>query len=44
MLGIYYALQIWRCYLEGASFKVNSDHLNHTWFNKKKDLSRRQAK
>lgn len=44
MLGIYYALQTWRCYLEGASFKVNSDHLNHTWFNKKKDLSRRQAK
>jgi hypothetical protein len=39
MLGIYYALQTWRCYLEGASFKVNSDHLNHTWFNKKKDLS-----
>lgn len=44
MLGIYYALQVWRCYLEGATFKVNSDHLNHTWFNKKKDLSRRQAK
>jgi len=44
MLGIYYALQQWRCYLEGAKFKVNSDHLNHTWFNKKKDLSRRQAK
>ncbi|WIA44486.1 hypothetical protein OEZ86_007230 [Tetradesmus obliquus] len=44
MLGIYYALQTWRCYLEGASFKINSDHLNHTWFNKKKDLSRRQAK
>jgi hypothetical protein len=44
MLGIYYALQTWRCYLEGASFKVNSDHLNHTWFNKKNDLSSRQAK
>jgi len=44
MLGIYYALQQWRCYLEGAVFKVNSDHLNHTWFNKKQDLSRRQAK
>jgi hypothetical protein len=44
MLGIYYALQTWRCYLEGASFTVNSDNLNHTWFNKKKDLSRRQAK
>jgi hypothetical protein len=44
MLSIYYALQVWRCYLEGATFKVNSDHLNHTWFNKKKDLSGRQAK
>jgi hypothetical protein len=44
MLGIYWALQQWRCYLEGASFKVNSDHLNHTWFHTKKDLSRRQAK
>uniref|UniRef100_A0A383VMU0 Integrase catalytic domain-containing protein n=1 Tax=Tetradesmus obliquus TaxID=3088 RepID=A0A383VMU0_TETOB len=44
MLGIYYALQAWRCYLEGANFKVNSDHLNHTWFHRKKDLSRRQAK
>jgi hypothetical protein len=44
MLGIYYALQTWRCYFEGAGCKVNSDHLNHTWFNKKKDLSRRQAK
>lgn len=44
MLAIYYALQQWRCYLEGVPFKVNSDHLNHTWFNKKQDLSRRQAK
>ena len=25
MLGIYYALTEWRCYLEGAKFKVNSD-------------------
>lgn len=30
--------------LEGCNFKVNSDHLNHTWFNTKKQLSRRQAK
>lgn len=44
MLGIYYALQQWRCYLEGADFTVNSDHLNHTWFKSKRDLSRRQAK
>jgi hypothetical protein len=44
MLGIYDELQIWRCYLAGACFKVNSDHLKHTWFNKKKDLSLRQAK
>lgn len=44
MLGILYALQQWRCYLEGAEFTVNSDHLNHTWFKTKRDLSRRQAK
>jgi hypothetical protein len=46
MLGIVYALQQWRCYLEGAEFTVNSDHLNHTWFASKKaqNLSRRQAK
>jgi hypothetical protein len=44
MLAIYFALQQWRCYLEGCNFKVNSDHLNHTWFNTKKQLSRRQAK
>lgn len=44
MLAIYYALNQWRCYLEGAKFKVNSDHLNHTWFAKKRELSRRQAK
>ena len=44
MLAIYYALTQWRCYLEGATFKVNSDHLNHTWFAQKRTLSRRQAK
>ena len=46
MLGIVHALQQWRCYLEGAEFTVNSDHLNHTWFAAKKaqNLSRRQAK
>lgn len=44
LLAIYYALQQWRCYLEGVQFTVNSDHLNHTWFASKRDLSRRQAK
>lgn len=44
MLAIYYALGQWRCYLEGAKFKVNSDHLNHTYATQKKNLSRRQAK
>lgn len=44
LLGIVYALTTWRCYLEGAKFKVNSDHLNHTWFHQKKTLTRRQVK
>ena len=46
MLGIVHALTAWRCYLEGAEFTVNSDHLNHTWFAAKKtqNLSRRQTK
>lgn len=44
MLGIFWALNEWRCYLEGATFRVNSDHLNHTWFQSKKNLTRRQTK
>jgi transposase InsO family protein len=46
LLAIMYALLAWRCYLEGARFKINSDHLNHTWFHKKRAqvLTRRQAK
>ena len=44
MLGIFWALTEWRCYLEGTTLKVNSDHLNHTWFQSKKNLTRRQAK
>ena len=44
LLGIYWALTEWRCYLEGAQFRVNSDHLNHTWFATKKNLNRRQTK
>jgi hypothetical protein len=43
MLGIVYALQQWRCYLEGTVFTVNTDHLNNTWFEKKRSMSRRQA-
>ena len=44
LLAIVYALTQWRCYLEGAQFTVNSDHINHTWLATKRDLSRRQAK
>jgi len=46
MLAIVHALTVWRCYLEGSVFKVNSDHLNHTWFASKKTelLTRRQAR
>jgi transposase InsO family protein len=46
LLGVLHALMEWRCYLEGTDIKVNSDHLNHTWFHKKRAdvLTRRQAK
>lgn len=46
LLAIFFALLTWRCYLEGAKggFTVNTDHLNHTWFKDKKNVSRRQAK
>lgn len=44
LLAIFWTLTEWRCYLEGADFRVNSDHLNHTWFQSKRNLTRRQAK
>jgi hypothetical protein len=46
MLAIVHALTVWRCYLEGTVVKVNSDHLNHIWFARKKAelLTRRQAR
>ena len=43
LLGIIHALKVWRPYLEGAEFKVNSDHKALTELATQPKLSRRQA-
>jgi hypothetical protein len=44
MLAVVRALDVWRVYLEGVPFTVMTDHNPNTYFNTKKDLSRRQAR
>ena len=44
LLGIIHALKTWRCYLEGAQFKVNSDHSSLMELATQPKLSRRQAR
>ena len=44
LLGIIHALKTWRPYLEGASFKVNSDHRSLMQLATQPSLSRRQAR
>jgi hypothetical protein len=44
LLAVVHALRTWRCYLEGAKFRVNSDHLNLKYLATQRDLSRRQAR
>ena len=45
LLAVFYALQKWRCYLEGP-IKVNviTDHAPNTWLASQPNLSRRQAR
>ena len=44
LLGIIYALDKWRPYLEGADFRVNSDHKSLEELQTQPKLSRRQAR
>ena len=44
LLGTIHALKVWRPYLEGAKFKVNSDHQSLMELATQPKLSRRQAR
>jgi transposase InsO family protein len=44
MLAIIHALRVWRCYLEGAQFKVKCDHKALSFFKTKADVTPRQAR
>ena len=44
LLAVVYALQEWRCYLEGSVFTVVTDHNPLTFFSTQATLSRRQAR
>ena len=46
LLGVMYALQQWRCYLQGAQhdFRLVTDHHPNTYFSTQPQLSRRQAR
>jgi hypothetical protein len=44
MLAIIHALRTWRCYLEGAQFKVKCDHKALSFFKTKVEVTPRQAR
>jgi hypothetical protein len=44
MLAVVHALKTWRCYLEGATFTVVTDHVSNIFFQTQPSLSRRQAR
>ncbi len=43
LLAIVYCFQQWRCYLEGTSVFLHTDHEPLTWLQSQKSLNRRQA-
>jgi hypothetical protein len=44
MLAVVHALKTWRCYLEGATLTVVTDHVSNTFFDTQPSLSRRQTR
>jgi hypothetical protein len=44
LLAVVKALKEWRCYLEGTTFTVVTDHCPNTFFQQQPVLSRRQAR
>jgi ribosomal protein L31 len=44
MLAVVHALRVWRCYLEGVFFEVETDHKCKTFFQSQPNLLRRQAR
>jgi hypothetical protein len=44
MLAVVHALRVWRCYLEGVYFEVETDHKCKTFFQSQPNLSRRRAR
>ncbi len=44
LLAVVHALELWRCYLQGAEFTVVTDHSPNTFFETKKTLSLRQGR
>ena len=44
LLAVIHALELWRCYLDGAEFTVVTDHSPNTFFSSKAVLSPRQTR
>ena len=44
LLALVYCLKVWRCYLEGLTFVVHTDHQPLAWLHTQTSLSRRQAR
>jgi hypothetical protein len=44
ILAVVHALRVWRCYLEGVYFEVETDHKCNTFFQSQPNLARRQAR
>ena len=43
LLASAFAVQLWRCYLEGSKFRLVTDHCPNTYFKTQPTLSRRQC-